>query len=87
MTKRIQFELELPDEVAADLNVEDIQASAREALVMALLREHQVSQGKAAEMLGIYRRELFQIMSRYHVPVIDFTAEELKRELESHLRS
>ena len=54
---------------------------AKEALVMALLREHYVSQGKAAEILAISRYELFDLMTKYQVPVLDLTAEELAAEL------
>ena len=48
---------------------------------MELLREHHLSQGKAAEILGIDRSELFDLMTKYQVPVIDLTPEELKAEL------
>jgi predicted HTH domain antitoxin len=54
---------------------------AKEALVMALLREHDISQGKAAELLGMSRHELFELMSTYHIPVIDLTPEEFEAEL------
>jgi predicted HTH domain antitoxin len=85
MAKRIQLELELPDEIFADLNVKNIESTAREALVMALLREHRFSQGKTAEILGINRHELFDLIKIYRVPAIDLTAEELKQELEKPL--
>jgi predicted HTH domain antitoxin len=49
---------------------------------MELVREHAISQGKAAELLGITRHALFDLMAKYHVPVIDLTEEELRRELE-----
>jgi predicted HTH domain antitoxin len=45
------------------------------------LREHQVSQGKAAEVLGISRYDLFELMSKHCIPVIDLTPEELEAEL------
>lgn len=65
----------------AHLREEEVAEKAKEALVMELLREHHVSQGKAAEMLGVNRHELFDLMTRYGVPVIDLTPEELKDEL------
>jgi predicted XRE-type DNA-binding protein len=43
---------------------------------MELLREHQLSQGKAAEVLGISRYDLFELMSKYCIPIIDLTLEE-----------
>ncbi len=85
MPRRLSVELELPDELAAVLNDEEMEALAKEALVMELLREHRVSQGKAAEILGIGRHDLFTLMTKYHVPVIDLTPEELNAELNQPL--
>jgi transcriptional regulator with GAF, ATPase, and Fis domain len=85
MAKRFKVDLELPDEILAQFQEDEIAAKAREALVMELLREHRFSQGKAADLLGLDRHQLFDLMSRYHVPAIDFTPEELKRELEKPL--
>ena len=81
MPKRLHVEFELPDEVAAQLHEAEMAAKAKEALVMELLREHHISQGKAAEILGISRHDLFDLMTKYQVPVIDLTAEELDAEL------
>ena len=55
MSKRFTLELELPDEVAAALADADMASKAKEALVMELLREHRISQGKAAELLRVSR--------------------------------
>ena len=82
MSKRLSVELELPEEVVAALQDEDVAAMAREALVMELLREHRISQGKAAEILEITRSELFTLMAKYQVSVVDLSPEELRSELE-----
>lgn len=82
MPRRLHLELELPDEIVGYFQGEDMVAKAKEALVMELLREHRVSQGKAAEILSISRHELFDLMTKYQVPVVDFTPEELKAELQ-----
>ena len=82
MLRRLHLEFELPDEVLAHLREEDIAVKAKEALVMELLREHHISQGKAAEILGISRYDLFDLMTKYQVPVIDLTEEELAAELQ-----
>ena len=50
MTKRINLEIDLPDDVAAELRNEDLTAKVKESLVLELLREHRISQGKAAEL-------------------------------------
>ncbi len=81
MSKRLQVELELPDDVVVNLQDDEIAAKAKEAFFMELLREHRISQGKTAELLGVTRYELFDLMSKYQVPVIDLTPEELRSEL------
>jgi predicted HTH domain antitoxin len=81
MPKRLHVEFELPDEVATQLHEAEMAVKAKEALVMELLREHHISQGKAADILGISRHDLFDLMTKYQVPVIDLTAEELDTEL------
>ncbi|MBV8844194.1 MAG: hypothetical protein JO307_15405 [Bryobacterales bacterium] len=50
MAKRFTLEFELPDDVVGGLPDAEVCALAREAFVMELLREHRVSQGKAAEV-------------------------------------
>lgn len=87
MQRRFNLEVELPDEVSSRLRDEDLAAIAKEALVMEFLREHRISQGRAAEMLSISRYDLFDLMTKYQVPVIDLTAEELGAELERSLSS
>jgi predicted HTH domain antitoxin len=81
MPRHVDVKFELPDEVAPHLRDEDLAAKAKEAVTMELLREHEISQGKAAELLGIDRHALFDLMTRYRVPVIDMTPEELAEDL------
>jgi len=81
MTKRFTFELDLPDDLAFALRDDEVVGKAREALVMEFLREHRISQGKAAEILGIHREDLFPLMTKYQVAVVDLSPEELHEEL------
>jgi hypothetical protein len=53
---------------------------------MELLRQHVISQGKAAALLGVNRWDMFDLMSRYKVPAIDLTAEELREELAKEIK-
>jgi len=85
MAKRVRLDLELPDEVFAQLEGREIEKRVKEALVIDLLREHHLSQGKAAELLDLSRHELFDLMAKHHVPVIDLSADELKSELQKPL--
>jgi len=77
------FDIALPEEVVAGFGwaEEEVSARGREALVMELLRQHVISQGKAAELLRLNRWELYEVMGRYKVPSIDLTPAELQREL------
>jgi predicted HTH domain antitoxin len=55
-------------------------------LVLDLLREGQISQGKAAELLGINRYEMLDLMARHKIPSGPQTAEEAEREIEAAIR-
>jgi len=72
--------LEFPEEISEkDLEDEEVQRRSKE--VFELLRKKKISQGKAAELLGITRNELFDLMAKFDIPVIDMSEEELKKEL------
>jgi len=72
--------LEFPEEISEkDLENEEVQRRSKE--VFELLRKKKISQRKAAELLGITRNELFDLMAKFDIPVIDMSEEELKKEL------
>lgn len=76
--------LDFPDELKdEDLKDSDVKARAMEAAVLELLRKGKVSQGKAAELLGISRWDMFDLMAKYEVPATDLTEGELKEGLEN----
>lgn len=56
----------LPEEVVEGFGLADAQVPARvrEVLIMALLRRCAISQGKAAELLPLTLRDLFEVMGR-----------------------
>jgi hypothetical protein len=82
------FDIVLPEEVVAGFGWAEGEVSARvrEALVMELLRQHVISQGKATELLQLNRWDLYEVMGRYKVPAIDLTPEELQHELTTVLK-
>jgi predicted HTH domain antitoxin len=49
-------------------------------VVMRLLKEQRISQGKASELLGVNRYDLFDLMARYDIPVTDLSPEDMTRE-------
>ena len=59
-----------------------MERKAKEAYVMTLLRHHDISASRAAELLGINRSSLSDLMDDYDIcPFAELTAEELKREV------
>jgi predicted HTH domain antitoxin len=76
MPRQLHLIVELPDEVVKQLSHREIAAKAMESLIMALLRQHRISQGKATEILEISRYDLFDLMKQHCIPVIDITLEE-----------
>lgn len=61
----------------------EAESKAKEAYVMTLLRHDDISTGRAAELLGIPRVELFDLMGAYGISIFDdtMTREDLEREV------
>jgi predicted HTH domain antitoxin len=75
--------VELPEELVALLgSPEAVAAKAKEALILELLREARISQGKAAGLLGISRWEMLDLMARHHISSGPESAEEMRQEVE-----
>jgi len=80
--------IDVPEEVVALLgSPEQAATRARDALVLDLLREAEISQGKAAELLGINRYEMLDLMVRHKIPSGPRTVEELDQDIENALRA
>jgi predicted HTH domain antitoxin len=81
------LKVEVPDELVALLGTPEVAAvRAREALVLDLLRQGGVSQGKAAELLGISRWDLLELMVERRIESGPETAEEMTQEIEDMRR-
>ena len=85
MSRKVTVDLELPDEVVERLHVKDLSRKAEEALIMELLREHRISQGLAAQLLHLSREQLFPLMAKYQVSVVDLSSAELREEMDRPL--
>lgn len=84
MGMKVKFELELPEELGELFASEEAAARAvKEALVLDLLNRGEISQGKAAELLGVDRWELFDLLRKHGLPVLDQSPEELRRDMEA----
>jgi Uncharacterised protein family (UPF0175) len=78
-----RFEVDLPEEVLAQFGwpEADVPRRLREVLVMELLRDDRLSEAQAADLLHLDRWGLLELMSRYRVPAIRMSLEELRQEL------
>lgn len=75
----LEFPVKLPEGDVLDKRTLE---KGKEAIVVELLREGKISQGKAAELLEISRGDLFDLMAKHDIPMADFPPEELKRQVE-----
>lgn len=80
-TRKVRFELELPEELLRLFDSPDVAGrEAREALVLDLLRRGKLSQGKAAELLGVSRWDLPELLAKHGVPAFSMDVEELAQD-------
>jgi predicted HTH domain antitoxin len=75
--------VELPEEIMSLLG-EDQPApeAARDAIVLSLLRKAKISQGKAAELLGISMWEMLDLVIEQDIPTGPQTADEIDQEVD-----
>jgi len=66
---------------------EPIKQTAREMIVFELYRRSLISSGKAAELLGIPRREFIQRASELGIPYLRFTEDEWQAEVAESKRA
>ena len=59
-----------------------LEEEALKAVVMQLIRDHKISQGKGAELLGMNRWDFYNLLAQNNIPTIDITTEELDEENE-----
>jgi predicted XRE-type DNA-binding protein len=79
--------LQVPEELVALLGTpEAVTARAKEALVLDLVRQARIGQSKAAELLGITRGALLDLMAEHRIPSGAETAAELATDLASARR-
>jgi hypothetical protein len=74
--------LEVPEELITLLgSPEATAARAKQALVLDLLREVRISQGQAADFLGITRWDILDLMAQYDILSGPETPEDVDREI------
>ena len=79
-----QVTVEVPDDSMQVLG-EDVAQFGREMLVAAVLRwfeEGRLSQGQAAEMLGLKRGEFFDLLYEHKVSPVQMSVEDLQQDFQ-----
>jgi predicted HTH domain antitoxin len=56
---------------------------AKLLLAIKLYEVGKVSLGQAAKLAGFSKRAFMDVLGRYHVPIFDYTPEELRQEVDS----
>ena len=81
MPKVLRLEWTLPDD-AFDEGFDEgsFLTQVKEEVVMRLLKAHRISQGKAAELLGVTRYDLVDLMAQYDIPVTDVSPDDMIQE-------
>ena len=79
-----QVTLEVPDDIVDLCGSSEAWARrARELVVLNALRERRTSTGRAAELLEISLWELHELAAQHEIPMVEMSADELKRELQA----
>ena len=58
----------------------EAEEAIKEFSVLGLCLEHKISAGKAADLLGIRKREFIRLMARKGIPYFDYSDRELENE-------
>jgi hypothetical protein len=74
------------DLVASPDSLEGIKDRAWKALVLDLLRDGTISQGRAASLLGVTRYDILDLMAEYRILSGPLTPEEAELEVEAAWR-
>ncbi len=76
------LEVTIPRELFSMLGFSRTEAeeAIKEFSVLGLYLEHRISAGKAAELMGIRKREFARLLARRGISYFDYTPEELEEE-------
>jgi predicted HTH domain antitoxin len=68
--------------VSVDLPPGLSENEAKLFLAMKLFELHKVTLGQAAKLAGLSKRAFIEMLGRYEIPVINYSAEELEQEVD-----
>lgn len=67
----MRLTIEYPEELLGSMNEQELTSLAREALLVRLYALGKISSGRAAEILGVSRREFLEVLDRNGVSSFD----------------
>ena len=68
-------------ETAVSTTRQEFGAQIRLMAALKMFELGKLSSGKAAQLAGISRVEFFEMCGRYHVPIVNYSADEIEAEL------
>lgn len=84
VARKLHFEWDLPEEVFDDrFREEELVAWVKEDAVVRLFQEGRLSTAYGAALLGVTRRQFFELLERLKVPYLALSEEEFAREAEA----
>lgn len=83
MTLTIDYPEDL--ETAVSTTRQELEAQIRLMAALKMFELGKLSSGKAAQLAGISRVEFFEMCGRYHVPIVNYSADEIEAELAQDL--
>lgn len=75
--------IDLPDEIVRFYGLSDEVLNLRALFLMVfdLLRQKKLTSGKAAELLGVGRHEILDLMGEYGIAAVNYSPEDLEKEI------
>ncbi|MCL5774246.1 MAG: UPF0175 family protein [Firmicutes bacterium] len=77
-------EIKVPDELVKFYGVSEELLAQRALFLMVLdlLRQKKITSGKAAQLLGVSRHDILDVMGQYGIPVVNYSSDALEKELD-----
>jgi predicted HTH domain antitoxin len=81
----VVVEVKLPQSllVGNGLTREEASDALLRSYIISLYRHDRISSGKAASLLGVHRLTFIRMLAEEGIPYLDYTSEELEREIEA----
>lgn len=81
----VNLEVSLPKELFLGMGITKSKAAEemRNLMVLEMFKKGRISSGKAAELLGMRKRDFIELLDEEEIPFFDHTKEELEEEFKT----